>query len=188
MEFAVVPPLARIAHHVGSMKHRRGWNQGIRLVGTRSCGAGQHAYGATGRPNHYRQTIGDVGAGLLDGSNQTLEMMGKPEIVVAQISDVASASHREAGIVRRSLITAVPRQVVPAYSCISKRCRHGFRIVRASVADHQQLEILKGLSERAPDGAAQHTAVIVGGDDDANQRRQISAHADRYQPLRSSKR
>ena len=58
---------------------------------------------------------------------------------------------------------AVRRKIDPADARIVDRGDHFRRIVGASVADDEQLEIGEGLPQRAPDRVRQDGAPVVGG-------------------------
>src|SRR5690349_7527490 len=92
-------------------------------------------------------------------------MMFQPEVVVTEIGDELTARFLQSAVVRTGLMTGIRGKIDPTYARILDRRDHLFGVVGAAVADHQKLEIAKGLAEHAVDGKRQHGAPVVGSDD-----------------------
>src|SRR4051812_23860971 len=97
-------------------------------------------------------------------------MMREPEIVVPEVGDEFAASLTQSLVVRTALMARVRGQIDPANARITDRGNDRLRIIRATVADDEDLEILHRLPEHAADRVRKNAAPVVRGDDDADAR------------------
>jgi len=68
-------------------------------------------------------------------------MMGQPEIVVPQVSDVLSTGLPQPFIVRFRLMARIGWQIDPFYPWVAYAPNNRFGVIRAAVANDQQLKI-----------------------------------------------
>lgn len=100
---------------------------------------------------------GDAGGevGVFDGFEKVSEVVGVPEIVVAQVSDELATGELEAEVVGAGLGGEAGCGVVPGDAGIGKGSDDGLGIVGAGVADDEELPVGEGLGEDGGDGAAE---------------------------------
>ena len=98
--------------------------------------------------------------------------MGRiPDVVMAEIGNKARACRLHAVIVGGPLRAIVARKIVPADARIAKIPHHLLAVVRAAIADHEDLEVLHGLEQDGADGEAERRTPVVGRNDDRDRRR-----------------
>lgn len=115
--------------------------------------AGEGASAGAGGAVHGGDAGGEVG--VFDGFEKVSEVVGVPEIVVAQVSDELAAGELEAEVVGAGLGGEAGCGVVPGDAGIGKGSDDGLGIVGAGVADDEELPVGEGLGEDGGDGAAE---------------------------------
>ncbi len=88
------------------------------------------------------------------------EMIFRPEVIVIEESDVPPPSTAEPRVVRRGLLSRVPRQVEKSDPWVPKRQDHFLRVIRAGIPDDDQLPVRKGRCADRLDGQPQNVAPV----------------------------
>lgn len=105
------------------------------------------------------------------GRAQRREMVRAPNVVMADKRDVHPSRGRDPEIIGRRLAPAVHRLIAKAHAIGEEWADGGLCVVGTSVADDQQLEILKGLPQHGLNGGHDVTTTVVGGHHDGKERR-----------------
>src|SRR5260370_20103718 len=96
--------------------------------------------------------------------------MRQPEVVVSVVGDDLAASLAQPLVIGSALVSRVLGKPDPANARIAALRGHLRRIVRAAVADDEQLEIRERLPEHARDRMAKNAAPVVRRQDDSDLR------------------
>src|ERR1035437_1256543 len=123
------------------------------------------------------RTMIDAAAGDHVGSGTSSErirdvrqMVGVPDVVMTEISDIPSSRPRDSEVVRRALTAAVRGKLVCRYLRRSDRSHDVHRVVIAAVADDDQLKITKSLLQHGVQRGSDMRSSVIGGDDDRKRR------------------
>ena len=122
------------------------------------------------RMQHQAHRTDEVGAGRCRLVEQLRQVPRKPQVVVAQVGNIASACPVQALVVRHALDAGVDGEVVPVEARVAERANHRFAAVGAGIADDPRFEVAHVLCDEARDRAAQRRRAVVRRDDDADRR------------------
>jgi hypothetical protein len=89
-------------------------------------------------------------------------MIGRPDVVVPEVTDPVSARAPYPLIIGQALAASVRRQIAPNDLVVSERPDDGFGLIRAAVADNNQFKIRVRLSKNRLDGRSDVFTAPVG--------------------------
>ena len=107
---------------------------------------------------------------LLRSWPRGVEVIRRPDVVVADIGDPGSACRSDTFVVREALAPGIVRQVAPDDPLLREGPNRRLGFVAAPVSDHDQLEIGAGLAEQRHDGRTDVSSAPVGGENDREER------------------